>query len=76
MQEFLFNFAFFVSYYTLRHYQEVNEPLKDGKSIPKVPITTCRQQRGRYLQEARHKERQYCLISQGWLRFALVKTAK
>jgi len=35
-----------------------NEPLKDGKSIPKVPITTCRQQRGRYLQEARHKERQ------------------
>ena len=55
MQEFLFNFAFFVSYYTLRHYQEVHEPLKDGKSIPKVPITTCRQQRGRYLQEARHK---------------------
>ena len=58
MQEFLFNFAFFVSYYTLRHYQEVNEPLKDGKSIPKVPITTCRQQRGSNQQEARHKERQ------------------
>ena len=68
MQEFLFNFAFFVSYYTLRHDQEVNEPQKDGKSITKGPVTTCRQQRGRHQQGVRHNERQKCLISQGWLR--------